>query len=376
MQKLLLIDDEEGIRKVWGIALRDAGYEVITAKNGEEGLKFFSLEHPPIVLTDIRMPGMDGIQVLKSIKEMSPDTEVIVITGYGEMDLAIRSLQLDASDFINKPIGNEALFVALKRAEEKLEIKRKLKEYTENLERKVEEATRELIEAERLATIGQTVAGLAHAIKNILGGLKGGVYVVNTALKKQDRNLLKTGWNMVERNIDNISNLVLDMLNYSKERKPEYEVCSPNTVAEEVCGLMEPKARESGIEIFRNFDPTIGEVSLDPKGIHCCLLNLVSNAIDACVSCPDRPGRVEVRTTTENKWAVRFDVSDNGCGMDEETQKKVFSRFFSTKGSKGTGLGLLVTQKIVQEHDGIINFVSEVGKGSTFTIRLPHRRSS
>lgn len=375
MQKLLLIDDEEGIRKVWGIALRDAGYEVITAKNGEEGLKFFSLEHPPIVLTDIRMPGMDGIQVLKSIKEMSPDTEVIVITGYGEMDLAIRSLQLDASDFINKPIGNEALFVALKRAEEKLEIKRKLKEYTENLERKVEEATRELIEAERLATIGQTVAGLAHAIKNILGGLKGGVYVVNTALKKQDRNLLKTGWNMVERNIDNISNLVLDMLNYSKERKPEYEVCSPNTVAEEVCGLMEPKARESGIEIFRNFDPTIGEVSLDPKGIHCCLLNLVSNAIDACVSCPDRPGRVEVRTTTENKWAVRFDVSDNGCGMDEETQKKVFSRFFSTKGSKGTGLGLLVTQKIVQEHDGIINFVSEVGKGSTFTIRLPHRRS-
>jgi len=299
---------------------------------------------------------------------------LIVITGYGEMDLAIHSLQLDASDFINKPISNEALFVALKRAEEKLEIKRKLKEYTENLERKVEEATRELIEAERLATIGQTVAGLAHAIKNILGGLKGGVYVVNTALKKEDTNLLKTGWDMVERNINNISNLVLDMLNYSKERKPEYESCSPNAIADEVCKLMESKAKKSGIDIIRNFDPTMGEVSLDPNGIHRCLLNLISNAIDACVNCPDRPGRVEVRTASENEWAVRLDVSDNGCGMDEETQKKVFSRFFSTKGSKGTGLGLLVTQKIIQEHEGIINFVSEVGKGSIFTIRLPHRR--
>ena len=375
MQKLLLIDDEEGIRKVWGIALRDAGYEVITAKNGEEGLEFFNREHPAIVLTDIRMPGMDGIQVLKSIKEMSPDTEVIVITGYGEMDLAIRSLQLDASDFINKPISNEALFVALKRAEEKLEIKRKLKEYTENLERKVAEATRELIEAERLATIGQTVAGLAHAIKNVLGGFKGGVYVVNTALKKGDSDLLRTGWDMVERNVGNVSNLVLDMLSYSKERKPEYQICSPNAIAHEVCELMELKAKESSIEIVRNFDPTIGEVSLDPKGIYRCLLNLVSNAIDACINCPDRPGRVEVRTAIENEWAARFDVSDNGCGMDEEIQKKVFSRFFSTKGSKGTGLGLLVTQKIVQEHDGIINFVSETGKGSTFTIRLPHRRS-
>lgn len=375
MQKVLLIDDEEGIRKVWGIAMRDAGYEVITAKNGEEGLEFFNQEHPAIVLTDIRMPGMDGIQVLKSIKEMSLNTEVIVITGYGEMDLAIRSLQLDASDFINKPISNEALFVALKRAEEKLEIKRRLKEYTEDLERKVAEATRELIEAERLATIGQTVAGLAHAVKNILGGLKGGVYVVNTAFKKEDTNLLKTGWDMVERNIGNISNLVLDMLNYSKERRLEYESCSPNTIADEVCELMESKAKESSIEIVRNFDPAIGEVSLDPKGIHRCLLNLVSNAIDACVNCPDRSGRVEVRTASENGWAVRFDVSDNGCGMDEETQKKIFSRFFSTKGSKGTGLGLLISRKIVEQHGGIIDFVSEAGKGSTFTIRLSHRKN-
>ncbi len=375
MQKLLLIDDEEGIRKVWGIVLRDAGYDVTIAKNGEEGLEFFNQEHPAIVLTDIRMPGMDGIQVLKSIKEMSPDTEVIVITGYGEMNLAIRSLQLDASDFINKPISNDALFVAIKRAEEKLEIKRKLKDYTEDLERKVAEATRELIEAERLAAVGQTVAGLAHAVKNILGGLKGGVYVVNTALKKEDTNLLKTGWDMVERNIGNISNLVLDMLNYSKERKPEYENCSPNTIADEVCKLMDLKAKESDVEIVRSFDPTMGEVSLDPRGIHRCLLNLVSNAIDACVNCPDRPGRIEVRTASGNKWAIRFDVSDNGCGMDEETQKKVFSRFFSTKGSKGNGLGLLITQKIVQEHGGSINFVSDVGKGSTFTIRLPHRKS-
>ena len=118
--KLLLIDDEEGIRKLLGISLRDAGYPVSIASDGERGIALFQEESPEIILTDLKMPGLDGIEVLRRIKAMSPDTEVIVITGHGEMELAIQSLQLDASDFITKPIHDEALFVALRRAEEKL----------------------------------------------------------------------------------------------------------------------------------------------------------------------------------------------------------------------------------------------------------------
>ena len=142
--KILLIDDEEGIRKLLGISLRDAGYPVSIAIDGERGIELFQEESPEIVLTDIKMPGLDGIEVLRRIKAMSPDTEVIVITGHGEMELAIQSLQLDASDFITKPIHDEALFVALRRAEEKLAWRRALKHYNEDLKTKVREATEEL----------------------------------------------------------------------------------------------------------------------------------------------------------------------------------------------------------------------------------------
>jgi signal transduction histidine kinase len=234
---------------------------------------------------------------------------------------------------------------------------------------------RKRLESVRLAAIGQTVAGLAHCIRSILFGLEGGVYVVNKALRKDDAQKLKTGWDMVRKNIDKVSSLVVDLLDYSKERTPEYESCSPNVIAEEVCELMEAKEMDmEEIEIVRNFDPDLGEVMLDPKGIHRCLLNLVSNAIDACLADEDDSKDSMVKVTTKAKEEGRFvfEVSDNGCGMDDEVKKQLFTSFFSTKGSKGTGLGLLVTQKIVQEHGGTLSVDSESGKGSSFTILLPN----
>ncbi len=501
MSKLLLIDDEEPVRKILGLYLRSKDYEVITAADGKEGIELFQQERPPIVLTDVKMPGMDGIEVLKRIKQISPETEVIVVTGHGDMDLSIQSLQLDASDFITKPVGNEALSVALGRAEQRLDTRRMLKEYTNDLENKVNEATeelreryefegnliqhsidgiiaadkegsivtfnqgaerifgyskgevigkmnimslypagiakeirqslyrndpetqgadewhetfilgtdgqkipvrfsgtllyrnaevigsvgffhdlmeikrleQELIKSERLSAIGETTAGLAHCVKNILVGLEGGVYVVDKGLKKDNMGKVGTGWDMVRRNIGRISSLVMDLLSYSKEREPELKVCSPNAIADDVCELMDSKAKECGIEIVRGFDPTIGEVSIDPKGIYRCLLNIVSNAIDACTSDEnqDKEHRVQVTTRRETDGALTFQVSDNGCGMNEAVRRQIFGSLFSTKGSKGTGLGLLVTQKIVQEHGGSISVDSQPGKGSTFTIRLP-----
>jgi two-component system NtrC family sensor kinase len=502
--KLLLIDDEEPARKIVGMSLTSDGYQVLTAEDGKAGLEVFEKETPPIVLTDIKMPGMDGIEVLKRIKQINPETEVIVISGHGDMALAIQSLQLDASDFIIKPIVDEALSVALRRAREKLHMRKTLKEYTNNLENKVKEATQELreryefegnliehsidgiiatnklgdivtfnqgaerifgyskdevigktdirglyapelaemimqnlrskehegqgihgwqetfvlgsdghkvparfsgtmlyqngqvigsvcffhdlreikrlqqdlIKSERLAATGQTAAGLAHCIKNILSGLRGGVYVVDKALRRNDMDELDAGWDMVRRNIDRISSLAMDLLSYAKEREPEYEVCPPNAIADEVCELMEPKAQEFGVEIIRDLDPTIGEVSLDRKGIYRCLLNLVSNAIDADAFDEDDTKKhvVQVTTKRESDGAVTFGVSDNGGGMDEAVRKQIFNSLFSTKGSLGTGLGLLVTQKIVQENGGTITVDSEHGKGSTFVIRLPLAR--
>lgn len=230
-------------------------------------------------------------------------------------------------------------------------------------------------QAERLAAIGQTVAGLAHYIKNILNGLQGGAYVINSALKKSDMGLIEKGLKMMNKNIDQITNIVMDMLVYSKERRPKYEFVDPNELTKDVIELMQERARLANVELIPQLSEGISPVPMDRTAIHRCLLNLVSNAIDACTleGIMMGNGKVTIRTFKPQGWAVGFEVIDNGTGMDEETQKRLFTGFFSTKGYKGTGLGLPVTQKIVKEHGGELSFVSSPRKGTKFTLLLPEK---
>ncbi|MBN2032388.1 MAG: response regulator [Deltaproteobacteria bacterium] len=372
-KQLLLVDDEPGILKIMGISLADRGYGVLTAENGEEALRIFHDARPDLVLTDIKMPGMDGIELLKRIKQESPDTEVIMITGHGDMELAIQSLKHEASDFITKPIRDDVLDIALRRALVRLSYKKQLKEYRENLERLVEEKTRKLVEAERLAAVGRTVAGLAHAIKNITSGLTGGMYVLEKGLELDNKSYLKEGWQMIRGNAEKVKRLAVDLLNYAKEREPEYQMLDPNVPAREVFELMVSRAGELGVSLKSDLAQDLPKAWFDPEGIHRVLLNLVTNAIDACtdLSCTPRIWEVAIRTSKPQGWAVEYEVSDNGCGMEEETKRKVFQTFFSTKGSKGTGLGLMIAKKIVDEHGGVISLFSDKEKGTTFTVRLP-----
>ncbi len=238
--------------------------------------------------------------------------------------------------------------------------------------RTVKRLEREKAEAARLAVVGQTVAGLAHGIKNVLQGLEGGLFVVETAIDDNDDQLLDKGWNMVRNNINRVSALVKDLLNYSRARTPEFELIDPNGLAEEVCSLYEMRAQENHVRLTRDFEWDVEKVFMDQRGIHTCLANLVSNAIDAFTGDNETKDReVIVRTRKREGGGITFEVADNGQGMDEKTKAKVFSSFFSTKGSRGTGLGLLVTSKIVQEHEGEISYESEPGVGTTFTIHLP-----
>ena len=375
---VLLVDDEPGILKVLGISLADRGYRVLTAENGEEALRVFQEARPEVILTDIKMPGMDGIELLKRIKEESPNTEVIMITGHGEMELAIQSLKYDASDFITKPIHDETLDIALRRARERLSYRQKLREYTENLEKLVEEKSRRLVEAERLAAVGQTVAGLAHAIKNITAGLTGGMYVLEKGIDLENRTYLGQGWEMIKGNVQKIKGMAVDLLNYAKEREPEYQLCDPNLPAQEVYDLMLSRAAQTGVTLKVDLTPELPKVWCDREGIHRVLLNLVTNGIDACtdISCASRTCEVLLRTLKPQGWSVEYQVTDNGCGMDEETRKKIFQIFFSTKGSRGTGLGLMIARKIVDEHGGLIDLSSEKGIGTVFRVKLPEKKPS
>jgi len=178
-ETLLLVDDEEGIRRFLGLCLLDLGYEVITAANGSEALEQFSLHRPAIVLTDIKMPVMDGIELLKRIKELSPDTEVVIITGHGDLDLAIEALKSDAADFITKPINNDVLEISLNRIREKISMKQALREYTEELERLVEEKTRRIVELERQTAAAQVVERLSTALSSAASEVEEGAGLFN-----------------------------------------------------------------------------------------------------------------------------------------------------------------------------------------------------
>ena len=243
--------------------------------------------------------------------------------------------------------------------------------------REIKRLQNELVKSERLAAIGQTITGLSHYVKNILYGLKGGAYVLNKAMDKDDTDKVKRGWDMIERNISRISDLVMDLLSYSKEREPEPTNCFPNKMVEEVVMLMESKAAQEDIQIALALDSRLGEAYMDPQVIHRALLNLVSNAIDACLfdEVIKTPWRIKVSTALMEDNIICFVVSDNGIGMTKETANTLFSRLFSEKGQKGTGLGLLVTEKIVKENGGTIEVDSEPGKGSTFTIYLPFKEA-
>ncbi|MGD9288007.1 MAG: response regulator [Desulfobacterales bacterium] len=372
-KSILLVDDEAGIRKVLGIALADLGYTVHSAENGVNALRIFKDVQPSIVLTDIKMPEMDGIDLLRRLKKMSPDTEVIMITGHGDMDLAIKSVKYEATDFVTKPINDEILEIALNRAQERIAMRRKLSDYTHNLEQLVEDKTRKLVEAERMAAVGQTVAGLSHAIKNITGGLKGGAFVLEKGIELANQKYLLQGWEMIKGNVDKITNLSLDLLNYAKSTDLNIQICDPNQPAIEVVDLMRLRAQDHGIDLISDLCQNLSPCQLDPDLMCRCLLNLVTNAIDACVKGdPDAPDKkVTVRTIQKRGWGVEYQVSDNGCGMNSKIKQNIFKRFFSTKGSEGTGIGLMITKKIIDEHHGEIDVESKQGIGSTFLVRIP-----
>jgi len=372
-KSILLVDDEKGIRKVLGIALADMGYHVVTAANGQEAWRIFKKQCPAIVLTDIKMPEMDGIELLSRIKEHNPDTEVIMITGHGDMDLAIKSVKYEATDFVTKPINDEILEIALQRAQERIAIRRQLNEYTQNLEQLVREKTKKLVEAERLAAVGQTVTDLSHAIKNIAGGLKGGAFVLEKGIELSQRQYLMQGWEMIKGNVDKITNLSMDLLNYAKGTEVQYQLADPNIPAQEVSRLMAPLAKEQGIELSIEVDRDLKDIRFDPELIHRCLLNLVTNAIDACRSrgSGNEHKKVSIRTCKKQGWGVEYRILDNGSGMSNEIKEKIFQRFFTTKGSAGTGIGLMATKKIIDAHNGVITVKSKENAGSEFIIQIP-----
>ncbi|MDR1492183.1 MAG: FHA domain-containing protein [Planctomycetaceae bacterium] len=259
-----------------------------------------------------------------------------------------------------------------------------------------------MVQAERLAAIGQTVAALSHHIKNILQGISGGNYLIEKGLADADHELLAKGWRIVEKNQNKISDLVMDMLTFSKEREPNFALEDVNRVVSDVVELMYGRACDFGTELIWLPDETIPMFLFDAEQIHRAVTNIVTNAIDAAQSetslenqsveenpaenydAPRHTGRVEIRTDfhsaqqtpqSSQQEVVRITVDDNGTGIPQEMFDSLFRPFLSNKkGNVGTGLGLAVTRKIFEEHGGRIRLESSPSGGARFILELPLRK--
>jgi signal transduction histidine kinase len=355
---LLIVDDNEISRDLLTRHLQRQVHHVTVAENGRQALEMMQAHPFDLVLLDIMMPEMNGYQVLHLLRDHETWREipVIIISALGELDSVVRCIEMGAEDYLFKPFNPILLRARISACLEKKRLRDQARE-----------------QQERLAELGENIAGLAHCVKNLLNGFKGGEYLVNRAIKKQDLGMIGNGWSMVEKNIGRISKLVLDMLTYVKDREPEYSEVDLNSLIEEAKEVLKLQAEKVGVEIKTKTDENLRKVTLDSKGILRCLVNLIGNGIDAC---SENGGVVSVESRLDSEDYFELVVSDTGCGMDQDTLKVLFRKFFSTKGAQGTGLGLPVVQQIVKEHQGSIKVKSAPGQGTTFTLRLPRDPSS
>lgn len=228
-----------------------------------------------------------------------------------------------------------------------------------------------MLHAERLAAVGQTIAGMSHHIKNIMQGVRFGSDMVRTALKDDDRELLAKGWRLVEKNQARIDDLILDMLSYSKERDPIIETTDLVELVQDVLELVRGRAAEAKVALAFAPPADFPKVPCDADGVHRALLNLVGNAIDALDGRANGTVSLELRLVGDR---VELDVRDNGPGIPADQHEEIFKPFISSKGNRGTGLGLPVSRKAIEEQGGELLLASEEDRGTCFTIRLPLKR--
>jgi signal transduction histidine kinase len=227
-----------------------------------------------------------------------------------------------------------------------------------------------MVQGERLAAIGQTIAALSHHIKNIMQGIVFGSDMVRSAMSDKDDEMMQKGWRLVEKNQSKIHDLVMDMLSFSKERDPVIESTDLNRVVEDVVEVVRGRAEDRTVRLDVRLSPTLPPVPADPDGVHKALLNIVTNALDAVEEREEPYVGVQTLLEPNGQWA-RIVVLDHGPGIPPEKAGEIFKPFVSTKGAKGTGLGLPVSRKIFREHGGDVLVESKVGRGSKFILRLP-----
>jgi signal transduction histidine kinase len=387
--KILIIDDEQDVRDVMAISLEDAGFRTVCAPDGNSGLEALVAHNPQILITDIKMPGMNGLEVLEKAKQIRPHTQVIVTTGFADMKKAVIALQHDASDFITKPVDDATLHMALKRAMQRFQDRQELADYTRLLEQTVLNQEK-ILHQEKMMSLGRLAASIVHEINNPLSGILNYIRLMIRLAEQQDWDAAKqerfrSYLSIINTETQRCATLVSGLLNFSKKSQLTYapvDICDLIGYSLLLCNH---KLTLSNIGVETFCDPDTPKVSGDFNQLQQCLINLIFNAMDAldpAGGTADMPGpeddlrargRIWVTgsfDTTEN--LVHIQVKDNGKGIASADLPYIFEPFFTTKkDGHGVGLGLSTVYGIIEDHGGTIAVDTTEGQGTCFIIKLP-----
>lgn len=394
--RILLVDDEDEARRQMRkyLDLELDGVEFREAANGAEAFESVGEWKPMVVVSDINMPRMDGLELLKSLKDAFPKTQCVIVTGREDHAAPVKALRLGASDYLMKPLNMEELAITISRAMDKWRAEDELEWRREQLETLVAKRTEDLLkerdvnkkleaqfyQAQKMQAIGTLAGGIAHDFNNILSAILGFTEMtldspaLGTTEKKNLDYIHKAGLRAKD--------LVRQILLFSRMEEQERKPLRISDVVSESCKLLRATL-PSAIEIKLDIDHNAGFILADATQMSQIVMNLCANAAHAM---GEKGGvlTVSLKSVTVEQEAltnfglmppgfyVRITVSDTGHGMDSATINRIFEPFFTTKKvGEGTGLGLAASHGIIMSHDGFINVTSEVGGGSEFSVYFP-----
>ncbi len=367
--RLLLVDDEEHFRHILAKRLIKRGMTPEQAGTGEACLSLLEEKTMDVVVLDVRMPGMNGIEVLHHIKRRYPKTEVILLTGHATPQDGVEGIKSGAFDYLSKPIEMEHLLSKIKQAHEKIlreEEKRREAEFRAKMEQ-------QMVATERLAALGTLAAGVAHEINNPLAIVRESAGWMRQLLQKKEladvprKGDFEMALSKIEKGVERARKITHHLLGFVKKEGSVLSEVDMKTLLDEAVGLINREAQNMEIEIIIKPDSPSCIIWSDPYQLRQVLINLLTNAIHAV----GLGGKITL--TLEDKGGdITLTVADTGYGIPKENMEKIFEPFFSTKApGEGTGLGLFVSRGIIEKLGGTIRVESKLGQGTRFCVRLP-----
>lgn len=380
MTKILIVDDEKIIRDRMKSLLELEGYEVSVAENGNLGLELFNAERHQIAIVDIKMPGMDGIELLERIKTIEPNTEVFVVTGHGGIETAVSALRKGAYDYVSKPIEFDEISFNIKRALEKQKLRADVDRYVKELEEahnKLKSLQVQLLQAAKLTAVGELSAGIAHEMNQPLMAIS--MHMESLMILMDDTSVgnpvVTDGMHKIKDQFARLGKIVKRVHDYSGHHREGFMLGDINRPISDAVYLMGQQTKDHNIILEVDLQTGLKEVHLERYQIQDVVINLLVNARDAVDDRFDQNegGRIKVISRAlSNGKGILAGVIENGVPVKKGVETEIFNPFFTTKPpGKGTGLGLSVCYAIIKDHNGVIGFAPLSNERKIFYFVIP-----